>query len=294
MSVAEKAVARAVRPTKRNGRFLRRYRRNRAATVAALVLLALVIVVIFAGELAPYSPLNTDLSAQLQAPSWHHLLGTDEFGRDQLSRVLYGGRASLAVGLGATILSVAVGLLVGLQAGFGGRFWDTLLMRVTDGIMAFPAFFLVVAVTAITGPSLVNVTLIIGITAWPVVARLVRAEVLTLKQRDFVTSARLSGVRSARIMRTHLIPNIMPSLIVAATLQIAFAILTEATLSFLGLGVNPPTPSWGNMLTDSENYLFTSPWVLVGPGAAIVITVLCLNFVGDGLRESLDPRLRTR
>jgi peptide/nickel transport system permease protein len=293
MSIAERAVIRGFR-TKRTGQFARRFSQNRAAAAAAVVLLVIAVPVIFADRLAPYSPLSENLAVRLQAPSWHHWLGTDNFGRDQLSRLMYGGRASLAVGLGAMVLSTVVGLAVGLQAGLAGRYWDAILMRFTDGIMAFPAFFLVVAVSAITGPSLVNVTLIIGFTSWPVVARLIRGEVLSLKQRDYVTAARVSGASRLRIMRRHLVPNILPSLIVASTLQIAFAILTEATLSFLGFGVNPPTPSWGNMLTVAQNYLFTDPWLIAAPAGAIVFTVLALNFVGDGLRESTDARLRSR
>lgn len=290
MSMTARLMTRGLRSVRR-GQFTRRFRQNKAATISGVILLVLAFAVIFAGQVAPDDPLKQDLLARLQGPSMHHLLGTDDFGRDQLSRVIYGGRASLAVGFGAMVISVLVGLVIGLQAGLAGRYWDAILMRSTDGIMAFPAFFLVVAVTAVTGPSLVNVTIIIGLTSWPVIARLIRGEVLSLKQRDFVTAARVSGAGSIQVMRRHLIPNIMPSLIVASTLQIAFAILTEATLSFLGLGVRPPTPSWGNMLTVAQQNMFIAPWVIVGPAAAVVLTVLCLNFVGDGLRESLDSRL---
>lgn len=273
---------------------VRRFMRNRAATVASVILLILFVGVVFAPQLAPYDPTAQDLAGRLKPPGGGHLLGTDDLGRDQLSRVMHGGRASLAVGLGSMAISLVVGLLVGLQAGFLGGIWDATLMRLTDGVMAFPAFFLLVAITAITGPSLTNVTVIIGLTSWPVIARLVRGEVLSLKERDYVTAARIAGATPRRIMRRHLVPNVMASLIVAATLQVAFAVLTEATLSFLGLGVRPPTPSWGNMLTIAQVNMFVEPWVIVAPGGAIVLTVLCLNFAGDGLRESLDARLQTQ
>jgi peptide/nickel transport system permease protein len=292
MGVSASRILRLSRP--RTGEFARRFAQNRAALVSAIVLLLLVLMVIFAGQLAPYDPLAINLAARLQAPSAHHLLGTDDFGRDQLSRMMYGGRASLSVAFGAMAISVAAGLAIGMQAGFMGRAWDAVLMRFTDAVMAFPTFFLVVAVAAIAGPSILNVTLIIGLTSWPIVARLIRGEVLSLKQRDYVTAARVSGASPLRIMRSHMIPNVLPVLIVASTLQVAAAILTEAMLSFLGLGVTPPQPSWGNMLSVAQNYLFVAPWTIAAPAAAIVVTVLCLNFVGDGLREAADVRLRSR
>lgn len=272
--------------------FLHRYRRNRAGVVAGLLLALIVVGVAFAGYLAPYDPDTQNLLATFRPPSFAHPLGTDQFGRDQFSRVMYGGQASLAVGLGSMVVSVLLGLIVGLQSGFVGGLWDTVLMRLTDAVIAFPAFFLVVAITAITGPSTTNITLVIGVTAWPVVARLIRGEVLSLRQREFVLAATTVGATNWRIAIRHLIPNLVPTLIVAATLQVAFAILTEAALSFLGLGVRPPTPSWGNMLTIARSQMLVQPWVLLAPGAAVIITVLCLNFVGDNLRQSLDPRLR--
>jgi peptide/nickel transport system permease protein len=269
-----------------------RYSRNRMAVIGAAVLLIVVIGVAFATVLAPSDPYQQDLLNRFQAPSLSHPLGTDQFGRDQLSRVMYGGRASLAVGLGSMVISVIIGLAVGLQSGLFRGWWDTVLMRLTDGVAAFPTIFLIVAVTAITGASLINVLVIIGCTTWPVIARLIRSEVLSLREREYVLAARIGGAGTWRIMLRHLIPNVTPTLIVAATLQVAFAVLTEATLSFLGLGVTPPTPSWGNMLTIAQDNMFVAPWVVLAPGGAIIITVLCLNFVGDGLRVSLDPRLR--
>ncbi len=274
--------------------FMKRFSKNRAGVIGAIVLLLIVIAAVFAPVLAPYDPTTQNLANRLQPPNLEHLLGTDELGRDQLSRVMHGGRASLTVGLGAMVISVAVGLLVGLAAGFFGGLLDTVLMRLTDGIMAFPVFFLLIAITAITGPSIVNVTIIIGLTTWPVIARLVRGEVLSLREREYVLAARISGATAGQIMRRHLIPNVTPSLIVASTLQVAFSVLTEATLSFLGLGVRPPTPSWGNMLTIAQVNMFIEPWVIAAPAAAVILAVLCLNFVGDALRESLDARLQTQ
>lgn len=272
--------------------FLRRYRHNVVAVVSAFVLAILFTAVLFAAFVAPYNPYEQHLSLRFQGPSLAHFLGTDQFGRDQLSRALFGGQASLTVGLGSMVISLIVGVAVGLQAGFVGGLWDAVLMRATDAVIAFPTIFLVVAVTAVTGPSLVNVLVIIGLTSWPVIARLVRGEVLSLKQREFVLASVVGGATTWRIMRRHLLPNVVPSLLVAATLQVAFAVLTEATLSFLGLGVTPPTPSWGNMLTIAQSNMFIAPWVVLAPGGAIIVTVLCLNFVGDGLRTSLDPRQR--
>ncbi len=273
--------------------FLQRFRQNRAALISSVILVVIIVGVTFAGYLAPHDPNAQDLFSTFRPPSITHPLGTDRFGRDQLSRVMYGGQASLTVGLGSMVISVFLGVVVGLQSGFVGGLWDSVLMRLTDAVIAFPAFFLVVAITAITGPSTTNVTLVIGVTAWPVVARLIRGEVLSLRERDFVLAATTVGATNWRIASRHLIPNLIPTLIVAATLQVAFAILTEAALSFLGLGVRPPTSSWGNMLTIAQSEMLVQPWVLIAPGAAVILTVLCLNFVGDGLRESLDPRLRT-
>jgi len=261
-----------------------------ALSLAPLVII--VVGVVFATYLAPYDPNAQDLFSRFLPPSLAHPMGTDQFGRDQLSRVMYGGQASLAVGLGSMVISVLLGTIVGLQAGFVGGLWDAILMRLTDAVIAFPAFFLVVAITAITGPSTTNIAIVIGLTAWPVVARLIRGEVLSLSKRDFILAATTIGATNRRIAIRHLVPNLIPTLIVAATLQVAFAILTEAALSFLGLGVRPPTPSWGNMLSIARSQMLVQPWVLLAPGAAVITTVLCLNFVGDSLRQSLDPRLR--
>jgi peptide/nickel transport system permease protein len=273
------------------GTFWARYSRNPMAVAGAAFLIILLLAVLLANVVAA-DPYQQNLLNRFQPPSLAHPLGTDQFGRDQLSRVIYGGRASLTVGLGSMIVSVLIGLAVGLQSGLVRGWWDGVLMRITDGVAAFPTIFLIVAVTAVAGASLGNVLIIIGVTTWPVIARLIRSEILSLREREYILAAIIGGAGSWRIMRKHLIPNVLPTLIVAATLQVAFAILTEATLSFLGLGVTPPTPSWGNMLTIAQDNMFVAPWVVLAPGGAIIVTVLCLNFVGDGLRESLDPRLR--
>jgi peptide/nickel transport system permease protein len=258
---------------------------------AALVFGGIVLVAVAAPIIAPYPYEAQDLRNRFEPPSLSHPFGTDDFGRDQLSRAIFGARNSLAVAAGAVGLSVLVGSAIGLQAGYFGGFRGALLMRLTDAVMAFPSFFLILAVTAIVGPSLINVTLIIGLTTWTVFARLVRGEVLSLRTRDFIIAARVMGCSPMRIMLRHLLPNLAAPLIVLSTLHAAFVILTEATVSFLGLGIRPPAPSWGNMLTVAQRDMFVAPWVVVVPGGLIVLTVMCLNFIGDGLRESLDPRL---
>ncbi len=274
--------------------FWRRFARNRIAAFAAILLTVIYLAAIFAPFVTPYTPEKQNLLERFSAPSLRHPFGTDQFGRDSYTRALYGGRVSLAVGVASVAISLILGTLLGLEAGFTGGWPDIILMRFTDAVMAFPTLFLIVAISALVGPSLFNVIAIIGLTTWPVVARLVRGEVLSLKERDFALAARVLGFSPRRVMLRHLLPNTSAPIIVAGTLQLAFAVLTEATLSFLGLGVRPPTPSWGNMLTVAQKDMFVAPWVAVAPGGLIFLTVLCLNFIGDGLRDSLDPHLRER
>src|SRR5581483_368413 len=242
----------------------------------------------------PYDPDKQRLQERFSPPSLVHPFGTDQFGRDIFSRVLYGGRVSLSVGLSSVAIALTIGVFLGLQAGFLSGWLDGVLMRFTDSVIAFPTFFLMVAISTLVGPSLTTIILVIGLTAWPGVARLVRGQVLSLKERDFVTAAIVNGCNGRRIMLKHLLPNTVAAIIVAGTLEIAFAVLTEAALSFLGVGVRPPQASWGNMLTVAQKDMFVAPWVAAAPGFMIFLTVLCLNFVGDGLRDSLDPRLRHR
>jgi peptide/nickel transport system permease protein len=219
-------------------------------------------------------------------------LGTDELGRDTLSRLLYGGQISLTVGLVAMATTVLTGALVGLVSGFYGGWIDTLLMRFVDMMLCFPQVFLLLVVAAFVTPTLISISLIIGLTSWMEVARIIRAEILHLKEQDFVHAARALGAGGARIMIRELMPNIMAPLLVAATLKVAAAVLLESYISYLGYGVQPPLASWGNMLTNAQGYFDTEPWLAILPGVMITITVMSFNFLGDGLRDALDPRLR--
>lgn len=241
---------------------------------------------------APYDPSAQNIQQMLQGPTTIHWLGTDELGRDTLSRVIYGARVSLLVGVIAVSIALFVGSALGLIAGYGRGMIDGVIMRVMDGLLAFPTLVLALAITAMLGPSLNNVMIAIGITGVPDFARIVRGQVLALRELDYVQAARSIGANDIRIMSTHILPNTMAPIIVHASIIIPGAILAEAGLSFLGLGVQPPTPSWGSMLNTARGYLEHNAWLAVAPGAAICITVLALNFLGDALRDTLDPRLR--
>ncbi|MBQ4133026.1 MAG: ABC transporter permease [Desulfovibrionaceae bacterium] len=258
---------------------------------AICILLTVTMMSLLAGVIAPYSPKAQNLYATYQPPSWEHLMGTDSLGRDVFSRLLYAGRVSLWVGFVAVGISIFIGLILGLAAGYFGGLVDELIMRLTDIMLCFPSFFLILAVIAFLEPSLVNIMVIIGLTSWMGVARLVRAETLTLRERDYIAAARLSGAGSVHILLRHILPNAIAPVIVAATLGVAGAILVESSLSFLGLGVQPPTPSWGNMLMEGKEAL-DAPWLSIFPGLAILITVLGYNLLGESLRDLFDPRLR--
>jgi len=242
--------------------------------------------------LAPYDPNAINVDALLLTPSWAHLLGTDALGRDVFSRILFGGRVSLWVGFVAVGISTGIGLVLGLFAGYFGKLTDEIIMRGVDVMLCFPSFFLILAVIAFLEPSLTNIMVVIGLTSWMGVARLVRAETLSLRGRDFVLAARVSGAGPVRIMFRHILPNALAPVLVSATLGIAGAILVESSLSFLGLGVQPPDASWGNMLLDGKEVLEVAPWLSVYPGLAILFTVLGYNLLGESLRDLLDPRLR--
>lgn len=242
--------------------------------------------------LAPYDPNAINVDAMLLTPSWQHLLGTDALGRDVFSRILYGGRVSLWVGFVAVGISSAIGLVLGLVAGYFGKLTDEFIMRGVDVMLCFPSFFLILAVIAFLEPNLTNIMVVIGLTSWMGVARLVRAETLSLRGRDFVLAARVAGAAPGRIMFRHILPNALAPVLVSATLGIAGAILVESSLSFLGLGVQPPDASWGNMLLDGKEVLEVAPWLSVFPGLAILFTVLGYNLLGESLRDLLDPRLR--
>ena len=271
---------------------LNRYARNRLALWGLWVVTGVVLAAVLAPALAPADPTKTDFGALLQPPSRAHLLGTDDLGRDILSRVIYGARTSLLAGVIAVGLAVAVGVPLGLLSGyFRGRL-DNVLMRVTDGMMAIPYFFLVLIVVAVFGSSFRNIVLVIGVTSWMVVARIVRSEVLRTRELDFVLAARALGASSTRILLRHILPHAVPSIIVAATLGVANAILLESALSYLGLGIQPPQASWGNMLSNSQAYLWENPLLPLYPGLLILLTVLAYNFLGDALRDALDPQYR--
>ncbi len=241
---------------------------------------------------APLDPIQQTLEDRLLAPSFHHWMGTDQYGRDVFSRLLYGSRISLAVGLVAVSIYVFIGTFVGAVAGYYGGLVDALLMRLVDVLLCIPTFFLILMVIAFVGPSIINVMVIIGLTSWTDVARLVRGEVLSLKEREFVQAAKVIGMKDIRIIIKHILPNAMGPILVVATLGIGGAILTESALSFLGLGVQPPTPSWGNMLQEGKDHLTDAWWLVTFPGLAIFITVLGYNLLGEALRDLLDPRLR--
>jgi peptide/nickel transport system permease protein len=272
--------------------FWPRFRRNRFAMAGAVVVAGLFLLSFLAPFISPSDPNAIDAYHVLLPPSTSHWMGTDELGRDVLTRVIYGARISLKVGFVAVGIAIAIGTVVGLLAGFYGGWVDSLLMRFVDIMLCFPTFFLILAVIALLEPSIWYIMLIIGITGWMGVARLVRAEVLSIKERDFITAARSIGASNTRIIFRHILPNAAAPVFVAATLGVAGAILTESALSFLGIGVQPPTPSWGNILTSGKDYLEFAWWLSLFPGVAILITVLAYNLLGEGIRDALDPRLQ--
>ena len=269
----------------------RRLRRNRSAMAGAVVLIALIVVAIAAPLVAPYEPSEQDYNHVLEGFSIFHPFGTDNFGRDIFSRVIYGARISLSVGLLGVALGLAAGMLIGLVAGHWGGWIDDVLMRALDLLLAFPQLLLAIMVITVLGVGDTNVIVAIGIFSLPVFARVVRGQILSLKQFDFVLAARASGAGDVRILAAHLLPNALASILVLASLRLGTAILTVATLSFLGLGIRPPAPEWGTMLSDGRQLLQVAPHVAVFPGLAIVVSVLAVNLLGDGLRDALDPRL---
>jgi len=261
------------------------------AVAGGLVVLLLFMVSLTAPWLAPYDPLAIDLKDILAPPSWQHWCGTDQLGRDVLSRMIWGAGISLKVGFVATGIAVVIGALLGALAGYYGGWWDAVVMRLVDVMLCFPTFFLILAVIAFLEPSIWNIMIIIGATGWMGITRLVRADFMSLKEREFVMAARVLGASDARIIFRHILPNAMTSILVAATLGVAGAILTESALSFLGIGVQPPTPSWGNILTAGKDNIDIAWWLSLYPGLAILITVLGYNLLGEGIRDALDPRL---
>lgn len=272
----------------------RRFRRHRMAMFGSITLILLFIYafgggLIYTAERANY----TDTSKRLSAPSWEHPFGTDTVGRDVLARTIQGGRVSLMIGLTAASLEIIIGVLIGATAGFFGGLTDSLLMRFTEAMLIIPALFLLIVMARLVGGNVYFIILILGLTSWMYVARIVRAEFLSFKENEFVLAARSIGTPTREIIFRHILPNSMAPIVVAATLAVATAILAEAYISFLGMGVQPPTATWGNMLDGSYNYIETAPWLWIFPGLLILLTVLSINFVGDGLRDALDPRSRT-
>ncbi len=265
---------------------------NPLALAGLVTVSLLALIAVLAPALSPHDPRAIDAAKVLAAPSAEHPMGTDELGRDVASRMIYGARISLAVGFVAVGIAVAIGILVGALAGYYGGWVDAAAMRFTDIMLCFPAFFLILAVIAYLQPSIWNIMIVIGVTGWMGVARLVRAEFLSLKEREFVVAARAQGIGDARIIFRHILPNAMAPVYVAAVLGVAGAVLTESGLSFLGLGVQPPTPSWGNILTAGKDNIEIAWWLSVFPGLAILATVLAYNLLGEGIRDALDPRLR--
>lgn len=281
--------ARAHRSERR--RAFERFVRYKPGVVGAFVVLALVLIAIFAPIVAPYSPYEK-VGRRADPPTSEFLLGNDEIGRDVLSRLIYGTRVALIVGIGAILIAVCIGVVIGATAGYFGGKVDTILSRVVDTLMAFPLLALLVTLSALFAPSIVNVVIIIGVTVWASYARLVRADVMSLKQREFVLAARSVGVGDARIIGRHILPNIVGPVIILASLDIGSIIILESALSFLGLGVRPPTPSWGGMLSAGRSLMRNAPHIAIAPGIAIMVTVLAFNLLGDGLRDALDPRQR--
>jgi peptide/nickel transport system permease protein len=273
-------------------RWIQRLLSVRLAKVSLGALVLVVFAAIFANVISPADPLYQDYRAPLESPSLSHPFGTDNLGRDILSRVIHGARISVSVGLLAVGLAAIIGVPLGLIAAYAGGFVDDLIMRVMDALMAFPALVLALGITAALGPSLTNVMIAIGLVYMPAFARLVRAEGLSVREREFVIAARTIGARPSRLIARHIWPNVAAPIIVLASLRVATAIITEAGLSFLGAGVPPPTPSWGSMLRTSYQYTETAPWMAIFPGLAIFFTVLATNLFGDALRTALDPRLR--
>jgi peptide/nickel transport system permease protein len=277
---------------------LRRLVRRRTALFGLLVVLGVVLAAAFASVVAPFDPFEQDIGQRLREPGWQdaqghvHPLGTDHLGRDILSRIVFGSRIALVVGLAAVLISGVLGMLIGLVAGyFGGRV-DDFLMRLADIQLAFPFILLAIAVIGVLGPSLRNIIIVIGVSSWVVYARVVRGEVLSIREREYVQAAIALGSQHWRVLRHHVLPNTFTPWLVVATLDMARVIVIESALSFLGLGVQPPTPTWGGMLADGRVYLSTAWWLATFPGLAILITVLGINLFGDGLRDTLDPRLK--
>jgi len=273
---------------------LMRFLRHRLAVAALVVFLLVVLSAVFANVLSPYDPNRIDPTAFDESPSAAHWLGTDQVGRDVLSRLVHGGRVSLSVGVVAVAIFMLIGITLGALAGYHGGWVDMVISRATDIILSFPSLMLILVLVSVLGPGLQNIMLVLGLLGWPQIARIVRAEFMRLRVQDFIIAAEVIGVPTRRIIVRHIIPNVMGPILVGATFGVASSILSESGLSFLGLGVQPPSASWGQMLNAAQSLtiLEKKPWLWMPPGAMILISVLSINFIGDGLRDALDPRLR--
>ena len=282
------------RPAERRGiqHLARRFAHNRLALGGLILFVLIFFTALLAPWVAPASPIKTDFAAYLQAPGPRHPMGTDELGRDVLSRIIFGARASLEAGMISVGLAIAAGLPLGIVAGFYRGRLDDVLMRLTDAMLSFPQLILALAVAAVLGPGLAKAMIAIAVVLMPVFMRIMRAQVLTEREREYVDAARAMGAADRRIIWRHLLPNSLAPIVVQGSLNVAGAIITEATLSFLGLGTQPPTPSWGSMLNAAQQYLTQAPWMSFWPGVAIAVTVFAVNVAGDGLREIWDPRTR--
>lgn len=273
---------------------MKKFMKNKLALMGLIIIIALILISILAPFLTKYDISATDLYNIRSAPSTEHILGTDEVGRDVFARLLYGGRVSILVGVTSMVVQLVIGVTLGAIAGFYGGIIDKIIMRIIDIIMCFPFFVIAISIAAIVGPSVYNLIFIIGVLMWPNIARIVRAEILSLKEEEYIMAARLLGLNRREIIVKHLLPNVMSPILVAATLSIANGILTEASLSFLGMGVKLPQPSWGNMLVSAQNMAVLQKewWLWIPAGVMVILIVLSINFVGDGLRDALDPKIK--
>jgi len=271
---------------------VRAFKENKTALFGLIVVIVLIILAIFAPYVTPYDPYEMDLGSRFLKPSFEHWFGTDMFGRDLFTRVIFGARISLAIGLVPSFIAISIGAILGVISGYiGGRigYW---IMRMADVVMAFPSLLLAIVVMYTLGATLFNLFIALSAVGWAGAARVVRSQVLSIKEKEFIEAARAIGVKDFKIMAKHIFPNCLPSLMVLFTMNIPDAILSEASLSFLGVGAQPPTPSWGLLVSNGKEFLFSAPWVAILPGVAIFVTVLAFNFIGDGLRDAIDPYLK--
>ncbi len=271
---------------------IKHLKKNKTASISALIIAALVIMAALANVISPYNPLRINLDALRLAPSWGHWMGTDNMGRDVFSRVIYGARVSLLVGFFSALISMIIGVVIGTVGGYAGGIVDSAMTALTDMVMAFPSLLLAIGITVVLPPGIYTVMLALSVVGWASFARLARGMVLSMKEQQFVEAARASGAGPLRIMFRHILPNCLPLIIVAGSLKIGSFVLAESALSFLGLGVQPPAPTWGSMVSLSRDYILSAPWMVIFPGAAIAVTVLSFNILGDSMRDWLDPKLK--